>query len=164
MKLGVFHPGTQHSWQTALALQQLGRLEFFATTIFYQPDRWPYRLERILPAPLGRRLHAEFQRFRFDALDPALVQTAGVAEWLAGHPDFFERHPELLEALSVPHLLPPGVASLVERQVLLLRARETATRRKLAQLIEIARDGDHLDWLWSALESAPGQTFHRAAS
>lgn len=82
MKLGVFHPGTQHSWQTALALQQLGRLEFFATTIFYQPDRWPYRLERILPAPLGRRLHAEFQRFRFDALDPALVQTAGVAEWL----------------------------------------------------------------------------------
>ena len=32
------------------------------------------------------------------------------------------------------------------------------------ELIEIARDGDHLDWLWSALESAPGQTFHRAAS
>ena len=32
------------------------------------------------------------------------------------------------------------------------------------ELIEIARDGDHLDWLWSALESAPGQSFHRAAS
>ena len=32
------------------------------------------------------------------------------------------------------------------------------------ELIEIARAGDHLDWLWSALESAPGQTFHRAAS
>ena len=32
------------------------------------------------------------------------------------------------------------------------------------ELIEIARDGDHLDWLWAALESAPGQTFHRAAS
>ncbi len=31
------------------------------------------------------------------------------------------------------------------------------------ELIEIARDGDHLDWLWTALESAPGQTFHRAA-
>lgn len=82
MKVAVFHPGTQHSWQTALALQQLGRLEFFATTILYQPDRWPYRLERLLPGPLGRRLHAEFQRFRFDALDPALVQTAGVAEWV----------------------------------------------------------------------------------
>jgi len=32
------------------------------------------------------------------------------------------------------------------------------------ELIEIARAGDHLDWLWAALESAPGQTFHRAAS
>jgi len=32
------------------------------------------------------------------------------------------------------------------------------------ELIEIARVGEHLDWLWSALESAPGQTFHRAAS
>ena len=82
MKVAVFHPGTQHSWQTALALQQLGRLEFFATTILYQPDRWPYRLERLLPAPLGRRLNEEFQRFRFDPLDPALVQTAGLAEWI----------------------------------------------------------------------------------
>ena len=82
MKVAVFHPGTQHSWQTALALQQLGRLEFFATTILYQPDRWPYRLERLLPAPLGRRLNKEFQRFRFDPLDPALVQTTGLAEWI----------------------------------------------------------------------------------
>lgn len=77
-------------------------------------------------------------------LPPDTATEAGIAEWLAGHPDFFERQPELLEALSVPHLLPPGVASLIERQVLLLRARETATRRKLAQLIEIARANDRL--------------------
>ena len=55
MQIVVAHPGTQHSWQTAYALQQLGRLKFYATSIFYQPERWPYRIERYLPAPLKRR-------------------------------------------------------------------------------------------------------------
>lgn len=82
MKVAVFHPGTQHSWQTALALQQLGRLEWYATSIFYQPDRFPYRLEKIVPQPLARRLGVEFRRFSHSGLDPALVRTSGVAEWL----------------------------------------------------------------------------------
>ena len=81
MQIGVFHPGTQHSWQTALALQQLGRLEWYATSIFYQPDLWPYRLERLLPGRLGDRLHREFSRFSQPALDPRLVRTSGMAEW-----------------------------------------------------------------------------------
>jgi glycosyltransferase involved in cell wall biosynthesis len=80
-KVAVFHPGTQHSWQTARALQELGKLEWFATSIFYQPERWPYVLER-LPSPLGPRLHREFRRFSAPALDPALVRTSGIAEWL----------------------------------------------------------------------------------
>lgn len=82
MKIGVFHPGTQHSWQTALALQQLDRLEWYATSIFYQPDRFPYRLERMVPARLAARLNAEFRRFEQPLLDPSLVRTAGLAEWL----------------------------------------------------------------------------------
>lgn len=82
MKVAVFHPGTQHSWQTALALQQLGRLQWYATSIFYQPDRWPYRLERVLPGPLGARLGREFRRFSHPSLDPAQVRTSGVTEWL----------------------------------------------------------------------------------
>lgn len=81
MPVAVFHPGTQHSWQTALALQQLGQLEWYATSIFYQPDRWPYRLERYAPAPLAARIHAEFGRFSHPGLDPALVRTGGLAEW-----------------------------------------------------------------------------------
>lgn len=81
-RIAVFHPGTQHSWQTSLALQQLGLLEFYATSIFYQPDRWPYRVERYLPGRLAKRAHAEFGRFSHPTLDPALVRTAGVAEWL----------------------------------------------------------------------------------
>ena len=82
MNVAVFHPGTQHSWQTALALQQLQRLEWYATSIFYKPDEWPYRLERIWPAGLGTRLHAEFRRFTHPGLDPDLVRTGGWAEWL----------------------------------------------------------------------------------
>ncbi len=82
MKVAVFHPGTQHSWQTALALQQLDRLAWFATSIFYQPDRLPYRLERMLPGQLGARLGREFRRFSHPLLDPALVRTSGLTEWL----------------------------------------------------------------------------------
>lgn len=81
-KVAVFHPGTQHSWQTAHALQTLGRLQFYATSIFYQPDHWPYRIERYLPLALARRAHAEFSRFSYPALDTTLVQTSGIAEWL----------------------------------------------------------------------------------
>lgn len=81
MQVAVFHPGTQHSWQTALALQQLERLAWYATSIFHQPARWPYRIERYLPAPLADRVGAEFCRFSHPGLDPALVRTGGMAEW-----------------------------------------------------------------------------------
>lgn len=81
MQVAVFHPGTQHSWQTATALQQLGRLAWYATSIFHQPERWPYRVERYLPGPLARTVSAEFRRFSHPALDPALVRTGGLSEW-----------------------------------------------------------------------------------
>jgi glycosyltransferase involved in cell wall biosynthesis len=82
MQVAVFHPGTQHSWQTALALQQLDRLAWYATSIFYQPDRFPYRLERIMPGPIARRMSQEFRRFSHPTLDPALVRTSGMVEWV----------------------------------------------------------------------------------
>jgi glycosyltransferase involved in cell wall biosynthesis len=77
----VFHPGTQHSWQTAAAMQELGLLEEFVTSIFYQPSRWPYKLEQYAPSKLRSRLHAEFRRFSFPRLDPTKVRTVGFAEW-----------------------------------------------------------------------------------
>ena len=79
--VAVFHPGTQHSWQTALALQQLDRLAWYATSIFYRPDRFPYRLES-LPGGLGRRIGARLRRFAHPGLDPARVRTRGLSEWL----------------------------------------------------------------------------------
>ncbi len=78
--VAVFHPGTQHSWQTALALQQLDRLAWYATSIYHRPDRLPYALAR-LPGPLGRRIAGQLERFRHPAIDPALVRTSGLTEW-----------------------------------------------------------------------------------
>lgn len=80
-QVAVFHPGTQHSWQTARALQALDVLEWYATSIYYQPDRWPYRLER-MPGPIGRKLRQEFRRFHVNGLDPAHVRAFGTHEWL----------------------------------------------------------------------------------
>jgi len=80
VQVAAFHPGTQHSWQTAQALQQLGRLEWYATSIFYKPDAWPYRLER-LPV-LGPLLSREFRRFDHPGLDSSLVRTYGLLEWM----------------------------------------------------------------------------------
>lgn len=70
MQVAVFHPGTQHSRQTALALQQMGRLAFLATSLFDS------RLRRGLPGPLRRA----WEGHGHDALDPDKVRTHGVIE------------------------------------------------------------------------------------
>jgi len=81
-RIGVFHPGTQHSWQTALAFQEAGMLGWYATSVFYDPARWPYRIERILPGGLRQRLNAQFRRRYTAALDPAKVRHLDPVEWL----------------------------------------------------------------------------------
>ncbi len=98
MKVAVFHPGTQHSWQTALALQDMDRLAWYATSIFYRPDHFPYWLERVMPGAMGRRLHLEFARFSHPRIDPALVRTSGVIEWI-------ERLASRIGARSAAHWL-----------------------------------------------------------
>ncbi len=80
--VGVFHPGTQHSWQTARALQGAGRLGWYATSIFYRADHWPYRALPYLPEKLRERLTAEFGRFYHPSLAPDVVRTFGFHEWL----------------------------------------------------------------------------------
>lgn len=79
--VGVFHPGTQHSWTTARALAQLGRLGWYATGIFHRPDRWPYALASLLPSRAGAALEREFARFACPDLDPGHVRTLGWHEW-----------------------------------------------------------------------------------
>jgi glycosyltransferase involved in cell wall biosynthesis len=81
LRVGVFHPGTQHSWQTALAFQESGQLGWFATSIFYDPERWPYRIERWLPGQLGTRARREFLRRYTPRLDQNLIRRLGFWEW-----------------------------------------------------------------------------------
>lgn len=67
-----------------------------------------------------------------------------VVGYLAAHPDFLVRHPELLETLVVPHGAGDAAVSLVERQVKVLRERQAASRERLAELLRVARGNDEL--------------------
>jgi uncharacterized protein YigA (DUF484 family) len=65
-----------------------------------------------------------------------LDNSAGlVIEYLRRHPDFLREHPALLRELTVPHLPGPGVASLIERQVNMLRSH----CRQLEQELDLRR-------------------------
>lgn len=74
MQVAVFHPGTQHSRQTAMALQQLGRLAFLATGLFDHPGSGLRRVANVLPERLARPLESELARFAFEGLDPDKVR------------------------------------------------------------------------------------------
>ena len=82
LRVGVFHPGSQHSLQTAIAFQESGQLAWHATTIYYRPDRLPYRLERMLPAGPPRGSTREFRRRYDPELDPRHVRALGIDEWV----------------------------------------------------------------------------------
>jgi len=66
-----------------------------------------------------------------------------IHDYLAAHPDFFERHSTLLSALNLPHAS-GGAISLVERQVAVLRQKDLKLERQLKELIEVARANDLL--------------------
>jgi uncharacterized protein YigA (DUF484 family) len=67
-----------------------------------------------------------------------------VIDYLEANDDFFARHPELLAALKLPHQTGGAAVSLVERQVSILRQRNTKLDRKLRELIAIAHSNDAL--------------------
>ena len=66
-----------------------------------------------------------------------------VHDFLAAHPDFFERHNSLLGSLRLPHVT-GGTVSLVERQVSVLRQKDLKLERRLKELLEVARANDVL--------------------
>lgn len=66
-----------------------------------------------------------------------------VAAWLREHPDFFQRHEDLLASLRLPHAR-GGVVSLVERQVEVLRGKQHTAESRLAELVTIARANEQL--------------------
>ncbi|HYW02633.1 MAG TPA: DUF484 family protein [Gammaproteobacteria bacterium] len=66
-----------------------------------------------------------------------------VEDYLRRHRDFLERRPELLEELRVPHQV-SGAASLIERQVSLLRERNRKLEQRLNELLDVARANEQL--------------------
>lgn len=66
-----------------------------------------------------------------------------LAGYLRDHPDFFERHRDLLQTLRLPG--EDGRAlSLVERQLQTLRTQVRGQRKRLADLIRLAEEHDRL--------------------
>jgi hypothetical protein len=72
------------------------------------------------------------------------LDAGAVAHYLSEHPEFFEQHPELLSALSVPHPQNGQAISLVERQSLLLRGRIGALEAHVSELKRHGADNDVL--------------------
>jgi len=72
-----------------------------------------------------------------------LITEEQVCEFLSTETDFFDRHPELLESLELPHESGKAV-SLIERQISVLRDRNLEMRSRLNNLLETARANDKL--------------------
>lgn len=76
-------------------------------------------------------------------LSEDVISEKAVVDYLREHPNFFEQHAGLLTILKVPH--PCGTAvSLIERQVGVLREQNRQLKRKLLDLVQVARDNEQL--------------------
>jgi uncharacterized protein YigA (DUF484 family) len=81
------------------------------------------------------------------AVGESLTETVSedsVADYLKGHPDFFERHAPLVLGLKLPHRAGGATISLVERQVSMLRTRNAQLERQLKDLVAVAKQNDTL--------------------
>ena len=67
-----------------------------------------------------------------------------IVRFLRDHPDFFERHQDLLADMLLPHESGSAV-SLVERQVSVLREQRDDYKKKLQQLINTAQQNEKLN-------------------
>jgi uncharacterized protein len=66
-----------------------------------------------------------------------------VSNYLKDNTDYFNEHPEVLAELKIPHESGSAV-SLVERQVTVLREQNEQSKKRLHELIEIARQNEEL--------------------
>jgi len=76
-------------------------------------------------------------------------EEAKVIDYLQKNPEVLESYPEVFTALSIPHH-GGDIASLVERQLKILRSENRALKKKLSELVSIARENEELN-----------QRFHR---
>lgn len=69
----VSHPGKQHSYQVALALQRAGLLRQFITGVYFKPDGFPYTPACCLPTVVRQRALRVLNRRRLVELGDCLV-------------------------------------------------------------------------------------------
>ncbi|MBM3474720.1 MAG: glycosyltransferase family 4 protein [Armatimonadetes bacterium] len=81
MRVAVFHPGTQHSYQSALAFQEADCLAWYATGVYYDPERWPFRAARWMPPSLRAALERESRKRHLPDLDRGRIITRSGREW-----------------------------------------------------------------------------------
>lgn len=75
----------------------------------------------------------------------AALDDATVAEYLEAVPDFFEKHPALVQRLRLSDARGGGrTVSLIERQVELLRERNRKLEQRLVEFVENGRANDEL--------------------
>lgn len=65
-----------------------------------------------------------------------------IAAYLQRNPEFFERHQAVLARLKLPHSRGGSTISLVERQIEVLREKQTGLENKLSELVRVARAND----------------------
>jgi glycosyltransferase involved in cell wall biosynthesis len=81
LQAGLFHPGRQHSWQTAAALTHAFALAWHATAIYHDPTRFPYNAAALVPGARGQKLRALLQRRASPLLDVERVRPVPAMEW-----------------------------------------------------------------------------------
>lgn len=77
-------------------------------------------------------------------IEPATLSEEEVVQFLSAESDFFDRHPELLAQLKLPHDSGEGAISLVERQLAVLRQNKRKLESQLKELISVARSNHEL--------------------
>lgn len=90
----VAHPGTQHSYQTALGLQEAGLLRRYVTGFYYKKPGFFSNVLCFLPARYAAGLEREFRRRRNENLDDDLVRTFPAEELfylLSARSKFFKK-------------------------------------------------------------------------
>jgi len=78
-----------------------------------------------------------------DGYEAPILSADAIAEYLKTHPEFFNEYPELLTDIKVPHASGEAI-SLVERQLSAMREQNDQTRKRMHELIEIARQNEEL--------------------
>lgn len=67
-----------------------------------------------------------------------------IARYLRANPDFFAHRSELLASMNIPHIREEGTASLIERQVHVLRDKHRRESEQLQALVETARENERV--------------------